>query len=92
MWFIIALVVGVALTALVFWLRNRSIGVKWYEWLIGAVGLILLLFAIQNSVTAALIEWEQSAAWMFVLLTGVPAVILLALAWILARRRHSAAG
>ena len=92
MWFIIALVIGVALTALIFWLRNRNIEVKWYEWLIGVIGLILLLFAIQNSVTSALIEWEQTAAWMFVLLTGVPAVILLALAWILARRRHSAAG
>ena len=43
MWFIIALVVGIALMALVCWLRSRDIRIRWYKWLIGLVGLALLL-------------------------------------------------
>ena len=46
MWFIIALVAGVAVAVLVMWLRSRDMVVKWYEWLIGAIGLLLLMFTI----------------------------------------------
>ena len=89
MWFIIALVLGVALAALVLWLRDRNIAVKWYEWLIGVVGLLLLLFTIQNFVTS-FAEVEATAPWMFLLVLGLPALILLALAWQLVARRQSA--
>jgi len=90
MWFIIALVVGIALTALVLWLRGRDIKVTWYEWLIGLVGLALLLYTVQNFVTA-FAELESQAAWMFLLVLGLPAVILLAVAWQLVWRRQRAA-
>lgn len=89
MWFIIALIVGVGLTALVFWLRSREIVVKWYEWLIGVVGLGLLLYTIQNFVTA-FAELESEAAWMFLLVLGLPALILLVVAWLLPWRRQRA--
>lgn len=91
MYFIIALILGVGLSALVLWLRNRNIAVKWYEWLIGSVGLLLLLFTIQNF-AASLAEYESAAAYLFLLVTGLPSLILLTVAGILARRRHSAAG
>ena len=87
MWFIIALVVGVALGALVYWLRCRGIRVRWYKWLIGLVGLALLLFTIQNFVTA-FAELEPTAAWMLLLVLGLPAIILLVLAVWLAWRQH----
>jgi len=87
MWFIIGLVVGAVLLALVVWLRSRDIKVTWYEWLIGVVGLLLLLFTIQNF-AGSFIELEPTAAWMFLLVTGLPALILLAVAWQLAWRRH----
>ena len=90
MWFIIAFVVGIALTALVLWLRGRDIKVTWYEWLIGLVGLALLLYTVQNFVTA-FAELESQAAWMFLLVLGLPAVILLAVAWQLVWRRQRAA-
>ncbi len=89
MWFIIALVVGVGLTALVMWLRSRDISVTWYEWLIGVLGLVLLLFTIQNSVTA-ITELESTASMMFLLVLGLPALILLAVAWQLIARRQRA--
>ncbi|MBA7468401.1 hypothetical protein ES707_03650 [subsurface metagenome] len=87
MWFIIGLVAGATLLALVPWLRSRDIKVTWYEWLIGVIGLALLLFTIQNFV-GSFAELEPTAAWMFLLVTGLPALILLTVAWQLAWRRH----
>ncbi len=91
MWFILALVLGAVLLALVLWLRGRDIKVTWYEWLIGAVGLVLLLFSIQNLV-ASFAEAEEGAAWMFLLVFGLPALILMAIAWQLIARRQRSAG
>ena len=91
MWFIIALILGAGLLALVLWLRNRKIVVTWYEWLIGALGLLLLLFTIQNFV-ASFAEYEEYAAWTFLWMLGVPAIILLAIACLLPWWRHRKAG
>ena len=91
MWLIIGLVAGAALLALVIWLRSRDIKVTWYEWLIGVIGLLLLLFTIQNLV-GSFAELEPTAAYMFLLVTGLPALILLAVAWQLVARRQRAAG
>lgn len=89
LWFIIALVLGVGLTSLVVWIRSRDITVKWYEWLITAIGLVLLLFTIQNF-TTAFAELESQAPWMFLLILGLPALILLAVVWQLVARRKRA--
>jgi len=85
----IGLIVGAALLALVLWLKGRDIRVAWYEWLIGIVGLLLLLFTIQNLV-GSLAELEPTAAYMFLLVTGLPALILLVVAWQLVARRQRA--
>ena len=87
MWFIIALVIGAAVAGLIFFLNSRGIKVSWYEWLIGIVGLALLLFTIQNY-GASLNEFESGAATTFLLVTGLPAVILLAIAGGLAFMRN----
>jgi hypothetical protein len=89
MWLIIGLVAGAAVLGLVLWMRGRNIAVKWYEWLIGALGLVLLLFTIQNFF-GSLAELESTAANMFLLVTGLPALILLAVAWQLVARRQRA--
>ena len=89
MWFIAALVIGAAVTTLVFWLRSRDIKVAWYEWLIGAIGLLLLVFAIQNFVGAGL-EAESDAATKYLGIVGVPALVLMAVSVSLVLRRKSA--
>ena len=89
MWLIVGLIVGAAVLALVLWLRNRDIKVTWYEWLIGIVGLLLLMFTIQNFFGSQA-ELESDAASMFLLVTGLPALILLAVAWQLIARRQRA--
>ena len=90
MWLIIGLIVGAGLLWLVPWLRNRDIKVTWYEWLIVAIGLLLLMFAI-DSFVGSRVELEPGAAWMFGLLFGLPALILVAVAWQLVWRRKRAA-
>ena len=90
MWFIIALVIGAAVAGLIFFLNSRGIKVSWYEWLIGIVGIALLLFTIQNY-GASLNEFESGAATTFLLVTGLPSIILLAIAAGLAFRRNRSA-
>ena len=90
MWLIIGLVLGAALLALVLWLRGKNISMKWYEWLIGAIGFLLLLFTIANF-AGSFAEREPTAAWIFALILGLPSLILLAVAWqLVARRQRSA--
>jgi uncharacterized membrane protein YhaH (DUF805 family) len=86
MWLVIGLIVGAAILSLAMWLRGKGLKLTWYEWLIGAIGLILLLFTIQNFFGSQA-ELEPNAAMMFLLVTGLPALILLAVAWQLAARR-----
>ena len=77
MWVLIFFALGVGLTLLTTWLRSRQISVKWWEWLLGALGLLTFLIAIQNFVTG-FAELESDAAWLMLAMFGIPAVILLA--------------
>jgi len=87
MWFILGLVFGAGLLALIFFILKRKIVVKWYEWLIGVIGLGLLLFMIQN-VIGSVRERETLAAWQFLWMIGLPVIILLGLACWLPWRRY----
>ncbi len=87
LWFVIGGVSAAGLLALVLWLRKRNISVRWYEWLIGAIGLFLLFYTIQNFV-GSFAEMELTAALMMLVVFGLPSLILLALAWQLPSRRH----
>lgn len=89
MWLIIGLVLSAAILGLVAWMRGRNMSLTWYEWLIGIMGLLLLLYTIQNFV-GSFAEYETAAAWMMLLFLGLPAVILLAIAWRLIARRNKA--
>ena len=86
MWLIIGLIAGGAVLGLVLWLRSTEVSVRWYEWLIGAAGLALAIFTIQNF-AGSMAELESTAANMFLLVTGLPALILIAVAWQLVARR-----
>jgi drug/metabolite transporter (DMT)-like permease len=74
-WFIMGLILGAGITVLAQWVLARQLGVKWYEWVIGALSLLLILLIIQNFI-ASQAENEPTAAWMGLLFMGVPAVIL----------------
>ena len=89
MWLIIGLIVGAGLLWLVSWMKSKNMAFKWYEWLLGVIGLALLLFTIQNFFGSQA-ELEPKAASMFLLVTGLPAVILLVLTGVLAARHKAA--
>lgn len=89
MWFVIGIVLGVLLLAFINWMRKNNVSITWYEWIIGLVGMALLLFTVQNFF-GEMATKESVAAWMFLLVVGLPAVILLAVAWQLVTRRIKA--
>ncbi|AAW39223.1 MAG: putative reductive dehalogenase anchoring protein [Dehalococcoides mccartyi] len=90
MWFFIGILIGALVLGFIWWLKHKNLHLTWYEWLIGAVGLILLVFTLQNFM-GSFEEVESKAAYMFLLVTGLPSLILLALTWQLAARRLSKA-
>jgi len=91
MWLLISLVFGAVLATLILWLRSRKITLKWYEWLIGAIGIGILFYMIRN-ISGSLADNEARAAVAFLWLFGAPAIVLLAIAWLLPWRRHRKAG
>ena len=86
MWLFVGIAVGVGVLALALWSNKQDVSIKWYEWAIGTIGLLLLLFTVQNYF-ASNAELELTAANLFLLATGLPALILLAVAWGLIARR-----
>ena len=87
MWFIIGIAVGLLLLWVIL---TKKLSMKWYEWMIGIVGLALLLFTILVS-TTSFAEDEPKAGQMFMLLLGLPSLILMGLSWFLASRHKAIA-
>ncbi len=77
--FVVGIVLALALLGLVLWLRRREIRVAWYEWLMGSLGLLLLIFAVELIITFTA-EFERVAAWNAFFIFGLPALVLLGLA------------
>ena len=85
MWFVIALILGGLIGAFALWMRSKDMKMAWYTWLIGIAGLFLFLFTIQNYVGSNN-EFESEAASMFLLILGLPSVVLIAIAAVLGYR------
>jgi len=86
-WFFVALALGVGLTLLVMWIRNNKIVVRWYDYLMGIAGLLLLLLAIQHLAGSLVIEKYTTAGWLGALIFGLPAIILMLVPYFLVTRR-----
>jgi len=89
MWFLVALILGAAIGGLLLWMRSRSMSLTWYEWVIGVMGLLMVLFGVQNYF-GSVAEVEISAAPMYLLVVALPGLILLVVAGLLANRRAKA--
>ncbi len=87
--FAFGLIIGAVITALVLWLRGRDIVVKWYDWLIGVIGLVLLVFGIWHYF-GSLAENFAFAGMMGLLIFGVIGLVLMAVSWQLIARRQRA--
>jgi bacteriorhodopsin len=87
MWFIFGLVLGVGVVCMAMWLRDQRIMVRWYEYFIGGLGLVLLIWTMHDFF-ASLAEHNEIAALTFLWLLGVPGLILLVVSFLLPWRRH----
>ena len=90
MWFLAGLIVAALLIWAAIAMNHAGKQMRWYEWLIGIIGVGLLLFTAQNYF-GSLNEVQPKAANMFLLVTGLPAVILILVAWQLWARRKKTA-
>ena len=64
------------------WLLAKQVQLTWVQWLLGVLGWLLGALALQNW-AASLLEAEPRAAGFLLMIFGIPALILLALAWFL---------
>ena len=90
MWLLLGVALGSGLLLLVLWLRTRGINLKWYEYVLGFIGLVLALFMLQNY-QASVAEFEPYAPTIFLLVFGIPAFVLLLLTAFLVWYRTSRA-
>ncbi|MBC8331324.1 MAG: dehalogenase [Anaerolineae bacterium] len=80
MWLILGLVLGAG----VYWLvTTEKVKLTWYEWVLVVVGVILLLYGIENY-SASQLELEPRAGGFLLLIFGLPGLILAAVAGVLA--------
>jgi uncharacterized integral membrane protein len=78
------LILGLLLGAGIYWLASRtSFGLSWYEWVLAVLGVILIMFAIQNY-GASQVELEPRAAGIMLWLFALPGLILGVVAGVLA--------
>jgi hypothetical protein len=88
--FFVGLIFAALVTALVFYVLNKNISVRWWEWLLLAIGILLLVFTVQNFL-GSFVENEPKAAWIFWLVLGLPALIIIAIPTVLVVRRKLSA-
>jgi len=87
MWFFAGILLAIVVILLVLWLRSRKIATTWYEWLIAALGLVLLLIAFENYFESSA-GFEPTAPGTFLLILGLPGILLFALAAVLVSLRQ----
>jgi uncharacterized membrane protein len=64
--------------AVIVWLIAKKVSLRWYEWLLGIVGYLLALLALQNW-AASLQELQPRAGGLLLLMIGLPALVLIAI-------------
>ena len=69
------ILIGVASAASYFSLKAKGISLKWYEWPLAIIVVLLLVFTVQNFF-GSLAEMEVRAAGLLLVFMGVPTVIL----------------
>ena len=87
-WTLFTIILVAALTLLVIYVFNKKMVVKWWEWVLFGIGILLFVFALQNFF-GAMMEGESKPAFMFLWTLGIPALILLIVPIVLVRLRRA---
>ncbi|MDV2989852.1 MAG: dehalogenase [Dehalogenimonas sp.] len=89
LWILIAILLTVGFIQLLNWLKRNDRKPAWWVWFVGAVGLLLVLMAVQHYL-GTLEEMYFTAAWMGALILGIPGVLLLVVSgWRMAAGKSS---
>lgn len=80
MTFVVGFLSGLAVWAACSYLKGKQVQVKWYHWLMAAIGLLLILLNIEV-IAGSLAEGETRAAWMSLIYLGLPALVIIVLFW-----------
>ncbi|OBW61069.1 dehalogenase [Dehalococcoides mccartyi] len=83
-----ASVIALSVSSLIILMSKRNIRLTWYEWLIGSIGLLFVILAAQHFF-GAMSELFPYAAWMGLLIIGLPGAIILTFTWQLVMRRNN---
>ena len=87
-WSLFTVVLVAAVAFLVFYAIRSKLSVRWWEWVLATIGLLLFVFMLQNF-SGAFVEGETKAAWTFLWTLGIPALILIILPFIMVAIRNS---
>lgn len=87
LWLVIGMALGGGIVAVLYELAKREIGLRWYEGVLGLLALVALVLGIQTFI-GSYAEYQPQAAWMSLLFTLLPAVILVAAAVRLVQTRR----
>ena len=80
MWLVSGAIAAAFLFLMAAFFKNKGYAVKWYAWLLGIIAMLLVLFTAQNYFGSQAEFWPK-AANMFLVIGGVPALILLVVTW-----------
>ncbi len=87
LWFVIGLLLGVLLLLLVGCVRQKRIRIAWYQWVLGVIGVAILLLMLQN-ILGFRQELESAAQTFTIVSMGIPGVLVLAVAIFLPKVFH----
>lgn len=87
-YWLFGLISGAGVTFLVMWLRYKGIALKWYEWLMTAIALLLAMFTFQHVAASTVVEMEVKSAWMLGGISLGLAIILAAVVFLGVWRRR----
>lgn len=85
-WIIFAFFLGAALVWFLVWLQKTQRSLKWYEWLIGILGIMLLIGSVQHYLGSVREDYLTPGV-IGAMIFGIPALILFAVDWQLIVRR-----
>ncbi len=80
MWVVSGAIAAAFLLLMASFFKSKGHAVKWYAWLTGIIAVVLVLFTAQNYFGSQAEFWPK-AANMFLVIGGLPALILLIVTW-----------
>lgn len=82
LWLILGIGIGFGLFTIISRVSAGKLSVKWYQWVLGIISIIMILFTLQNYFGLSA-ELEPQAANFMLLVSGLPAIIIAALIWLI---------